>query len=132
LWGASPYPPAPAPPLPAQVSSTGASPGAVAYPTGAFIGAHYFFISASGGPGNNLWRWDIVPSIGGGSVTNNTNNSWMSTAGLGAGIAIAVIVNVVSLVFVVIVWRRGRAGGAGGSAGGIAYEKAGDLYGQLQ
>lgn len=113
----------------AQVSSSGASPGAVSYPTGAFIGSHYFFISSSGTPGSNLWRFDTVPSSGGpGSTTNN--NSWMSTAGLGAGIAIGVLINVASLVVIVLVWRKGRAGGIGGGRG-LNDDRAGDLYGQL-
>lgn len=113
----------------AQVSSGGAAPGSVPFPTGTFIGDH-FFLLAAGRPGSNLWRWDLAPYTGGGGGgSQSTTNNNVNTAGLGAGIAIGVIVNAASLVFIILVWRKGGASAAAGTA--VSAAAAGDAYSQL-
>ena len=111
----------------AQVTSTGALPNGRPFPTGSFIGSSYFLLSADA-PGENLWRWDASQRGGGGGSSTTTTNT-IDTAGLGAGVAIAVLASVASLIVSIVLLRRV---GTAPKSTSFAGATAGDAYASLR
>jgi len=96
----------------APVTQTGAAPGPMQYPAGAFLGNSLFLIGVNSAGGQGLWRW--TPG-GAAPAPSPTTSIVFQDAGLAAGLSISILVNMASLAFIVMVWRR---------AGGVVSMKA--------
>lgn len=92
----------------AQVTQSGALPGQLGSPAGACMSHTLWVYNAFSPTTGQLWVMEPT-----GSTNSNSGNTIsISTAGLGAGVALAVLISAATLVFTILMWRAGRAAAA--------------------
>ena len=88
----------------APVVQAGAWPGPLLYPAGVMSGRHLYVYSGGAGTAAAAQMWRFVPTAA--APAPATSSYTFQDAGLAAGAAIGILLNIAILALTVVLWRR--------------------------